>query len=72
MAKAWVAPGHCAAEASAGQTAGRSLGVVPNPYCKPQCDRPALVRAMPRRDNARAGQSPLPTLLPVFPDGSVT
>ena len=74
MAKAWGAPGHRAAgaEASAGQTARRSLGVVPNLYCKPQCDRPASVLAMPRRDNARAGQSPLPTLLPLFAHGSVT
>jgi hypothetical protein len=68
MAKAWPVPEHRTAETNGlmGQTAKRALREVPNRYCKPQCDRFASVRAMPRRDSERARQSSLPTLLSTF------
>lgn len=64
MAKAWAAPGHRTAGAIGlvVQTARRVLREAPNLHCKPQCDHPAFVRAMPPSDSERARQSPLPTL----------
>jgi hypothetical protein len=64
MAKARPVPGHRTAETNGlvGQTAKRALREVPNRHCKPQCDCPASVQAMPRRDGERARQSSLPTL----------